>query len=68
MKKKKINAGKSITEGIDRMLKLYWCFNIQYDPTSDYFWQFIQAYYNLDYGKKPKCVIELLANLIKYTT
>ena len=55
-------------EGIDRMLKLYWCFNIQYDPTFDYFWQFIQTYYDLDYGKKPKCVIELLGNLMKYTT
>ncbi|XP_047123581.1 uncharacterized protein LOC124806574 isoform X1 [Hydra vulgaris] len=65
--KKIINAGKSITEGIDRMLKLYWCFNIQYDPISDYFWQFIQTHYDLDTGKKPKCVIELLASLLKYT-
>jgi hypothetical protein len=59
-------AGHSIIEGIDRMFKMYWCFNIDYQPVTSMFWQFMQAVYGLKYGTLPKGVIELKSILNKY--
>lgn len=64
--KKLLEGGTSIIEGLDRLFKVFWCFNIQYDPISSMFWQFMQDVYGLEYGRLAKGVVELRAMLAKY--
>ncbi len=64
--KKLLEAGACILEGLDRLFKLYWCFNIEYEAASNTFWQFMQAFYGLEYGPLPKGVVELRATLAKF--
>nr|XP_047141167.1 uncharacterized protein LOC124816159 [Hydra vulgaris] len=61
-----IEAGTSIVEGIDRLFKIFWCFNIEYQPLTIMFWQFLQDIFGLQYGSLPNGVIELRLTLSKY--
>ncbi|XP_047146118.2 uncharacterized protein LOC124818991 [Hydra vulgaris] len=59
-----ITAGSSIEEGIERLFKLFWCFNLEYTEECATFFKFFQLIYNL--GEKhsfPASVYHLQAML-----
>ncbi|XP_065665970.1 uncharacterized protein LOC136087359 [Hydra vulgaris] len=59
-----ITAGSSIEEGIERLFKLFWCFNLEYTEECATFFKFLQLIYNL--GEKqpfPASVYQLQAML-----
>ena len=61
-----LEAGSSLLEGIDGLFKIYWTYDLIYEPSCEIFYQFMQFFYGLPQGRIAKGVVELHAVLKKY--
>ncbi len=57
--KQLFSAGSSLCEALDRLFKLYWIFNVCYEPGSEVVFNFLQSLYGLEYGSLPKSIMEI---------
>lgn len=56
-----LEAGSTIIEGLDRLMKLFWIFGVEYTVGCENFFRFLHtAVYKLTYGNVPKSVAELV--------
>ena len=58
-----LEAGSSLLEGIDRLFKIYWTYDLVYEHSCKKFYQFMQYFYGLPKGRIAKDVVELRAVL-----
>lgn len=67
---KLFEAGSSITEGLDRLFKMYWIFNMKYPDQSINIFKFFECcVYKMKSGNKlPASVRELCSYMSKYWT
>ena len=61
-----LEAGSVLLEGIDRLFKIYWTYDLVYEPSCEIFYQFMQIFYGLPQGRIAKNVVELHAVSKKY--
>ena len=62
-----LEGGSSLLEGLDRLVKLFWIFNIQYTGGCENFFRLIHtAIYKLNDGPVPNSLLELISILSKY--
>lgn len=54
-----IEAGSSVLEGLDRLYKTLWNFDLEYNDKSACFFMFVQSLYNMKFGSVPPTVKQL---------
>ena len=54
-----MEAGSSILEGLDRLFKIFWIFNLDYNDKCKSFLFFLQTIFGMKYGSLPATVKQL---------
>ena len=64
--KQLLSAGSTLCEASDRLFKMYWVFNLCYEPSCDIFFNFLKSFHGIQYGNLSKSVMEFNATLAQY--
>jgi len=60
-----IEVGSSVLEGLDRLYKMLWNFDLAYNDKSATFFMFLQTLYDMKFGSVPPTVKQLISFVCK---